>query len=408
MDIKQNIISFINTLSLSDSHSDNFKNLSVLSNMLEESGEYVDFFDVCYYIVKNFSVVSLIVGDVIINNIDIIKHDTSKLSSSSAFISFIEVYCMESDIEIYRINEDNTYNEDCPSDYYFNLIKNIPILSYEEEVELFKMYESDNLDLKKKARKKLINSNLRLVVSVASRYNFRLPFDDLVQEGNIGLMEAIDHFDYKRGTKFSTCAFYWIRKCIIRAIRSKSNNIRIPDYLYDKIYKYKKVVKTFNDNFGYSPSIEEISDYSGLSLDEIKLIQLNINDTVSLDASVSYDSESDMYSFLSDDSSLIEDMVDNYYLNSTFKSVFRKLEFTEQQIMVLVLNFGLDGNGERSKAAIGRKLGLTRERIRQIEKKLFEKIMSDKECLRLLSQYMPNSDCCFDNVYIRKRGKRRG
>lgn len=403
MNISENIISFINCLSLSSSYLDNFKNLETLSNMIDMCDEYDDSFDVCYYIEKNFSVVSFIVGDVVSNNLYVIKDDISKLSLSPAFISFIEIYCMDNNIEMY--SDDNLYDEDCPSDYYFNLIKQIPILSHDEEIELFKMYESDDLGLRKKARNKLINSNLRLVVSIASRYNFKLPFDDLVQEGNIGLMEAIDHFDYRRGTKFSTCAFYWIRKCIIRAIRSKSNNIRIPDHLYDKMYSYKKAIQVLGDD---NPSIDDISAVSGLSLKDIKLIQLNLNDTLSLDACFSADGESDMYSFLSDDSSLIDKVIDNTSLNFDLYFTFKKLGFTEEQIMLLVLNFGLAGNAEHSMAEIGRKYGVTRECIRQKEKKLFEKIMSDKECLRLLSQYMPNSDCCFDNVYIRKRGKRRG
>jgi len=350
----------------------------------------------------------LIVKDVVSNNLDQIKSDISKLSSSQSFISFIEAYCTLNGISIY---DDKVSSEDIDvHNYYYNFISDIPVLSREEEIELFKQYESDDLAVKKAARKKLINSNLRLVVSIASRYNYKLPFEDLVQEGNIGLMEAIDHFDYRRGFKFSTCAFYWIKKCIIRAIRNKGYMVTIPYNVHDKITKYRRAVEVL-DKSGLYPTCAEIIRISGLTVEELKSIELNIQDPVSLDDMVKSDGDTDLHNFVADESYNVEEIVDQSELGETLKYVFNKLNFTDKQISILVRRFGLDGREPETLEAIGESLWdgeVSRERIRQIIKRLLTIIKTDEECLTLLAQYMPNSSECFEQNYIKRRSGSNG
>lgn len=404
MNLKQEVNDYINNLSLSDNYSDNFSMLISLSKLIEDC-DYNDFFDVCYYIEKNYNNVFLIVKDVVSNNMDQIKNDISKVSSSQCFISFVEVYCTLYGISIY--DDDSSYEIDVHN-YYYSCISEIPVLTREEEVELFEIYNGNDLEKKKDARKKLINSNLRLVVSIASKYNYRLPFDDLVQEGNIGLMEAIDHFDYRRGYKFSTCAFYWIKKCIIRAIRSKSYNISLPYNLHDKISKYRRALDYLKSNNIVNPTYDEIMNSSGLSYDDIKLIESNIYDTASLDEMVTDDADSDLHNFISDQSSNVENIVDKAEFNVTLNSIFKKMGFSEQKIDMLSMRYGLYGGDPQTLEAIGEKYGVSRERVRQIISRLLTLIKSNDECLMNLAQYMPNSNECFDKVYIKKRRRKNG
>jgi len=398
MKLKQGIIDYINKLSLSDVHADNFKMLNNLSKLIDDL-DCSDSFDVCYYIEKNHHNVFLIVEDVVSNNLEQIKNDVSKLSSSLTFISFIEVYCTENGISIY--DENLSDNVDV-HDYYYNMIKEIPVLSRDEEIELFKDFESDDLSIKNKARKKLIHSNLRLVVSIAYKYNYKLPFDDLVQEGNIGLMEAIDHFDYRRGFRFSTCAFYWIRKCIIRAIRKKAYNVTLPYNFHDKMSKYRKAIDILNNNNISTPTYEEIINNSGLTYDEIKAIELNLFDTVSLDEIVRDDGDTDLHNYVSDQNSNVENIIDKAELTITLDYIFKKMGFSEQQIDILSMRYGITGE-PKTLEAIGEKYGITRERVRQIISRLLVLIKSNEECLRILSQYMPNSNECFERTYIKRR-----
>lgn len=404
MNLKQEVNDYINNLSLSDNYSDNFSMLISLSKLIEDC-DYNDFFDVCYYIEKNFNNVFFIVKDVVSNNMDQIKNDISKVSSSPCFISFVEVYCTLYGISIY--DDDSSYEIDVHN-YYYSCISEIPVLTREEEVELFEIYNGNDLEKKKDARKKLINSNLRLVVSIASKYNYRLPFDDLVQEGNIGLMEAIDHFDYTKGFKFSTCAFYWIKKCIIRAIRSKGYTVIVPYNMHDKLTKYRRTMEALNKNGFSNPNCDEIMKLSGLSRDDIKLIEMNFSDTVSFDEVIGEDGETDLYNFISDEGSSVEKIIDKAEFNVTLNSIFKKMGFSEQKIDMLSMRYGLYGGDPQTLEAIGEKYGVSRERVRQIISRLLTLIKSNDECLMNLAQYMPNSNECFDKVYIKKRRRKNG
>lgn len=402
MNLKQEVKDYINNLSLSDNYSDNFSMLISLSKLIEDC-DYNDFFDVCYYIEKNYNNVFLIVKDVVLNNMDQIKNDISKVSSSPCFVSFVEVYCTLYGISIY--DDDSSYEIDVHN-YYYSCISEIPVLTREEEVELFEIYNGNDLEKKKDARKKLINSNLRLVVSIASKYNYRLPFDDLVQEGNIGLMEAIDHFDYTKGFKFSTCAFYWIKKCIIRAIRSKGYTVIVPYNMHDKLTKYRRTMEALNKNGFSNPNCDEIMKLSGLSRDDIKLIEMNFSDTVSFDEVIGEDGETDLYNFISDEGSSVEKIFDRTELSVTMSYIFDKMNFSDHQIDILKMRFGLDDGEPKTLETIGNKYHVTRERIRQIVSRALVLIKSDEECLRILSNYMPNSNECFEKSYIKRKRKK--
>ena len=404
--MNEEIMKFIQSIKFSDNYSNNFNNFIKLCKYLD-SFDNIDEFDVCNNILKSSSNIYNIVKCVVENNINVItRGNISSLNSSEFFYQFIQRYCLDNGIDIFSLKNDCMdlpYSEF--NSYYFKMIHDNPILSREEEVNLFRLYENASGDNKRIIRDRIISCNLRLVVSVAAKYNYKLPFEDLVQEGNIGLMEAIKDYDYKRGCKFSTYAFYYIKRRLILAIRNQSSNIRIPVNVHDKIRLYRSIVYNYKLKTGEKPSIDSIVSLSDLSFEDVKIIEKCLNETLSLDQMIDADgdADTDKYNFIPDESVNIEESYDMVDLNSTIFKVFEKLGFNDQQIDILVLRFGLDGTGEHTLEFIGDKYGITRERVRQIIYKLLCRIKSNRYCLELLSSYMPSSLESFNKSYL-KRG----
>lgn len=399
------ITNYIVSLKVSNKGIENFNNLVKLCELLNDC-EIDDEFSFCRKILDSNSNVCKIVKSVVDENFDVITHgNISSLNSNDFFVFFLEIYCMDNAISIevneFKLDESNINT----NSYYYRFIGGYPVLSREEEIRLFKMYESATGSDKKSIRDRIVNCNLRLVVTIASKYNFKLPFDDLVQEGNLGLVEAIESFDYKRGCKFSTYAVIYIKKNLIRAIKSQSNNIRITYSMHDKIKAYKKFIVDYQNKNGVIPSRDEIMISSGLSIEDINLIERNLNDTVSLDELVfSDDPDTDMYNFISDDNSFIEDDYDKKELMDTFYKVFKDLNLSNREISIMVLYYGLGGNYEHTYDYIGKKYGITRERVRQILFKAKAKIRNNKKCLKMLAEYMPSSEESFQKAYLKRRG----
>jgi len=253
---------------------------------------------------------------------------------------------------------------------YLKEIGKIDLINFEREVELAKNIEKGSGE----ARADLINANLRLVVSIAKKYIGRgLTFLDLVQEGNQGLMRAVEKFDWRRGFKFSTYATWWIRQAITRAIADQAKTIRIPVHMVETINKVYKATRALTQRLGREPSVEEIANEVGITVDKVEEIYRISQDTTSLATPVGDDEDS----FLGD---FIEDTTQPSPYEETSKELLREsieevLEsLDEREAKVLSLRFGLMGETPKTLEEVGKIFNVTRERIRQIEAKALRKL----------------------------------
>ena len=257
-------------------------------------------------------------------------------------------------------------------DQYLKDIGKIPLLTGEEEKELaIKIKQGD-----KNARKKLISSNLRLVVSIAKKYyvvNKRITFDDLIQEGNMGLMKAVEKFDPSKEYKFSTYATWWIRQAITRAIGDKGRTIRIPIHMGDLINKYQKAIKEYEETYGKKPTDDYVAEKLGLDLEKIKDIKIHAEDAGSLEMPISDSKDSVVGDFVLDENAVNPiDAAENKCLKETLFELLNSL--TPRQRRVLELRFGLIDGKERTLEEVGKEFNVTRERIRQIEMKALTRL----------------------------------
>ena len=267
---------------------------------------------------------------------------------------------------------------------YLREIGRVPLLSGEEEIALAKRKEKGDLD----AKKKLIESNLRLVVSIAKKFTGRaLSLLDLIQEGNIGLFRAVEKFDYRKGYKFSTYATWWIRQAITRALADQSRTIRIPVHMVETINRYQQVERRLIQDLGREPLPEEIAAEMGEDLKKIYHIRKISQDTVSLETSVGDDDDKDstLGDFIEDTKTVSPDRIASLeLLKNHVKSAIEKLTPREQKI--LEMRFGIGDGIAHTLEEVGQEFGVTRERIRQIEAKALEKI-EDTDSMKRLGDY---------------------
>ncbi len=235
----------------------------------------------------------------------------------------------------------------------------------------------------KEARQKLIQGNLRLVVSICSHYKNRtVPFRDLIQEGNLGLIKAVEKFDYKKGFRLNTYASWWIRESINRAIEEKSRVIRIPVYVNEKFYKIKKAAKELHNDDGEESTISEIASKLEMSYQEIANIITTFKEPVSLDTSTAGEVDP-LENFLSDDKpSPIEKICEEIIKDKASKIID---SLPEREASILTLRFGLGDEGEKTLEEVGAIFNVSRERVRQLENKALRKLRRNKELKILLS-----------------------
>ena len=264
---------------------------------------------------------------------------------------------------------DNAAMDD-PVKVYLKEIGRVPLLTPEEEIELAIRISEDDQE----AKKRLAEANLRLVVSIAKRYVGRgMQFLDLIQEGNLGLIKAVDKFDYTKGFKFSTYATWWIRQAITRAIADQARTIRIPVHMVETINKVKKVQSQLLHQNGHEPTPDEIADELDLPVDKVREIMRVAQEPVSLETPIGEEEDSHLGDFIPDDGAPAPaDAASHTMLREQLSDVLSTL--TPREEKVLRLRFGLEDGRSRTLEEVGKEFNVTRERIRQIEAKALRKL----------------------------------
>ena len=266
-----------------------------------------------------------------------------------------------------------------PVRMYLKEIGRISLLSPEEELELSeKVAEGDE-----EAKSKLAESNLRLVVSIAKRYVGRgLLFLDLIQEGNIGLMKAVDKFDSDKGYKFSTYATWWIRQAITRALADQARTIRVPVHMVETINKMSRIQRQLTLELNREPSEEELAKKMGISVEKVREVIKISQDPVSLETPIGEEDDSNLGDFVADNNAVTpEGNVESVMLREHIDSLLEDLKERERQ--VIVLRFGLEDGHPRTLEEVGKEFNVTRERIRQIEAKALRKLRNPVRSKRI-------------------------
>lgn len=261
---------------------------------------------------------------------------------------------------------------------YLQDIKDIPLLTAKEEIDLARRIKKGD----KAAREKMIRSNLRLVISIAKRYaHLGISLSDLIEEGNMGLMRGVDKFDPNRGFRFSTYAAWWIKQGISRAIIDQGKMIRVPVYLNEEILKYRKLMETMSQQMRRKPGANEIARKMRITVERVRELEMAITKMSSLDAPLGEDSDGQMIDVLEDENLVAPDEEVELFLNKErARSLLDSLDPRERTI--IEMRYGLTDGESYTLAQIARKLGLSRERVRQIQEMIIhklKKILKDQE-----------------------------
>ena len=331
----------------------------------------------------------------IANTLEAIEYTPEQIEDFYEKLEGLGIQLGDIDAELHEIEEEAQKEEDVedietavvddsvamddPIRMYLKEIGKIPLLTIEEESELAtRMLEGDN-----DARRKLSKSNLRLVVSIAKRYVGRgMPFLDLIQEGNLGLIKAVEKFDHTKNFKFSTYATWWIRQAITRAIADQARTIRIPVHMVETINRLLRVSRQLLQEYGKEPSIEQIAMEMDLPIERVVEIQKMAQEPVSLETPIGEEDDSHLGDFLQDKDALSPvDAATVALLKDQLLNILATLTFREEQ--VLRMRFGLDDGKAKTLEEVGQYFDVTRERIRQIEAKALRKMRHPTRSKRL-------------------------
>ena len=325
-----------------------------------------------------------------VNRIDIVRIEEKAPDTSSADESLLDNEddepqideTEEIDLENIDLSVPDGIATSDPVRMYLKEIGQYPLLTAEEEIELSKQMEMGG-EIGKHAADRLTEANLRLVVSIAKRYVGRgMPFLDLIQEGNIGLIKAVEKYDYQKGFKFSTYATWWIRQAITRAIADQARTIRIPVHMVETINKLIRIQRQLLQELGREPTPEEIAEEMGITAERVREIQNMSQEPVSINTPIGEEEDSRLGDFIPDDNAPVPAEAAAFtLLKEQLLEVLETLTDREQQ--VLRLRFGLDDGRARTLEEVGKVFNVTRERIRQIEAKALRKLRQPSRSRKL-------------------------
>ena len=318
------------------------------------------------------------------NNIDVVPViDDAMLADDSMLLDDLDDDYREDkdgeDIDLDAIDLLEGIGTEDPVRMYLKEIGTVPLLSADEELRLAKRKAEGD----ESAKERLIEANLRLVVSIAKRYTGRgMSFLDLVQEGNLGLIKAVEKFDYRRGYKFSTYATWWIRQAITRAIADQARTIRVPVHMVETINKMSKMQRKLTLELGYEPSVTELAEALDMSEDKVMEIMQIAREPASLETPIGEEDDSNLGDFVADSNAVTpEGNVESVMLREHIDALLGDLKERERQ--VIVLRFGLEDGHPRTLEEVGKEFNVTRERIRQIEAKALRKLRNPVRSKRI-------------------------
>ena len=316
------------------------------------------------------------------NNIDIMQNGVKENDAEELLIDNDDDMLLREEEEVELIDDadvlEGVSTED-PVRMYLKEIGNVPLLTTEQEVALARRVEEGD----EEAKKALTEANLRLVVSIAKKYMGRgMPFLDLIQEGNMGLMKAVDKLAYTKGYKFSTYATWWIRQAITRGIADTGRTIRVPVHMVETINKTLRMTRTLLQELGREPTPEEVADRLNVPVSRVREVLKISRDPVSLDTPIGEEDDSHLGDFIEDDSILSP--ADSAAFSMLREELSAALEsLTDRERQVVRLRFGLEDGRARTLEEVGKEFNVTRERIRQIEAKALRKLRHPSRSKRL-------------------------
>lgn len=355
-------------------------------NVIEDT-ELINHFSDCKEIELTSERMALIFEYLEEHNVDVLTITEEDEEPDDDMILAVADDDLDVDVEHIDLSVPDGVSIEDPVRMYLKEIGKVPLLSAEEEIELAKRMETGDED----AKKKLAEANLRLVVSIAKRYVGRgMLFLDLIQEGNLGLIKAVEKFDYRKGYKFSTYATWWIRQAITRAIADQARTIRIPVHMVETINKLIRVSRQLLQELGREPLPEEIAEEMDIPVERVREILKISQEPVSLETPIGEEEDSHLGDFIQDENVPVPAEAAAFtLLKEQLVEVLSTL--TEREQKVLRLRFGLDDGRARTLEEVGREFKVTRERIRQIEAKALRKLRHPSRS-RKLRDYLEDNN----------------
>lgn len=404
--IKKKLLIFIEkNIKIDDDYKTNIKELEKLKKFFDDIN-YTPDTEIYLEIIKNDEIKNLLIEIVKKNKMIIEQGEVNLIFDNEILMSLIETFYLENyneyNIEqayIQTQNDIKKYRNDSIKNYLEEIDKKI--LTKEQEQELARKIKNNDSD----ARKIFIERNLKLVVSIAKNYVGKgLEFMDLIQEGSIGLIKAVEKFDPNKGYKFSTYATWWIRQSIKRAISNKSRNIRIPIYMHDKVKKYIKVKERLEEELNRKPTIEELQEEIHETKETIEKLEKLKKDTVSLNKPVSEENENEIGDYVKDERNNLEEEFFSNNLYSEIMDLFKKCNLNDMEKDIIMLRKGIGIKKPITLEELGKKYNVSRERIRQIEMKVLVKLR-DSKYIKEFAFYMDDPNQALKNIDTLRKQK---